>query len=59
MCIMAAEGIKLSWNVTKEEIDPEAEGLMEKIKTIYDSIGALTYDQVTYDNVVKVCFSGN
>uniref|UniRef100_A0A0B7A044 Peptidase M3A/M3B catalytic domain-containing protein n=2 Tax=Arion vulgaris TaxID=1028688 RepID=A0A0B7A044_9EUPU len=51
--IMAANGIKLSWKITKEQINPIAEKLMEKVKAVYDSIGALSDDEVTYDNVVK------
>ncbi|XP_055885225.1 thimet oligopeptidase-like isoform X1 [Biomphalaria glabrata] len=50
---MAAEGIRLSWHVKKEQIDADAEQLMERLKQVYDSMGALTEDQVTYDNVVK------
>jgi len=51
---MAANGIKLSWNVKKEQIEKDTDVLMERVKTVYDSVGALKDDQVTFDNVVKV-----
>lgn len=50
---MAADGIKLCWNVKKENIESDAEKLMERMKTVYDAIGALSDDQVTYENVVQ------
>ena len=53
---MAAEGIKLCWNVKKEDIENDAEKLMERMKKVYDAIGSLSDDQVTYENVVQVRF---
>ncbi|CAL1530338.1 unnamed protein product [Lymnaea stagnalis] len=50
---MAAKGIKLTWNVTKGQISNDADKLMERIKQVYDSIGALSEEEVTYDNVLK------
>jgi thimet oligopeptidase len=50
---VTAEGIKLHWKITKEEINPRAEKLMEKVKAAYDSIGALKDNEVTYANVLK------
>ncbi|GFO13301.1 hypothetical protein PoB_003980600 [Plakobranchus ocellatus] len=50
---MSADGIKLSWNVKKEEIDSDADKLMERMKKVYDEIGALSDDQITYENVVQ------
>ncbi|XP_005108948.1 thimet oligopeptidase isoform X2 [Aplysia californica] len=50
---MAADGIKLSWNVKKEQIEKDTDVLMERVKTVYDSVGAVKDDQVTFDNVVK------
>ena len=51
---MAADGIKLCWNVKKENIENDAEKLMERMKKVYDAIGILSDDQVTYENVVQV-----
>ncbi|CAG5132560.1 unnamed protein product, partial [Candidula unifasciata] len=50
---MVADGIKLSWKIKRENINSEADKIIESLKTVYDSIGALSDDQVTYDNVVK------
>ncbi|GFR86535.1 neurolysin, mitochondrial [Elysia marginata] len=50
---MAADGIKLCWNVKKENIESDAEKLMERMKTVYDAIGKLSDDEVTYENVVQ------
>ncbi|XP_059151860.1 thimet oligopeptidase-like [Physella acuta] len=50
---MAAPGIKLTWNVKKEQINVDAEGLMKRMKEVYDAIGALSNDDANYDNVVK------
>ena len=52
---MAAPGIKLTWQVTKEQIEKDTDELMKRVKTVHDDIGALTDEQVTYENVVKVC----
>ena len=51
---MAAEGIKCSWGVTKEQIQTDTDKLMLRVKAAYDSIGALKNEEVSYDNVVKV-----
>ncbi|RUS85144.1 hypothetical protein EGW08_007108 [Elysia chlorotica] len=40
--------------VKKEDIESDAEKLMERMKKVYDAIGALSDDQVTYENVVQV-----
>jgi len=50
---MAAEGIKCSWGVTKEQIEKDTDKLMLRVKAAYDSIGALKNEEVSYDNVVK------
>jgi len=50
---MAAEGIRCSWGVTKEQIEKDTDKLMQKVKDAYDSIGALKNEEVSYDNVVK------
>lgn len=54
---MAAPGIKLTWNVKKEQINADAEGLMKRMKEVYDAIGALSSDESNYDSVVKVHFN--
>ncbi|BFY99936.1 hypothetical protein BsWGS_02976 [Bradybaena similaris] len=50
---MVVEGVMLSWKIAKEQIASDADRLMESVKTVYDAIGALSDDEVTYNNVVK------
>jgi len=50
---MSADGIKLNWGVTKEQIEKDTDVLITKVKAVYDKIGALKNDEVSYDNVVK------
>jgi len=50
---MSAEGIKLSWEVSKDQIEKDTDILINKVKEVYDKIGLLKKDEVSYDNVVK------
>lgn len=54
---MAAKGIKLKWNnIDKDRLRADADAMMENLKKVYDEVGALSDDSVTYENVVKVTF---
>ena len=45
---------KLIWKLTPEIINKSADELMTKTKAVYDGVGALSSEAVTYNNVVKV-----
>ncbi|XP_069128024.1 thimet oligopeptidase-like [Argopecten irradians] len=47
-------GHKLRWDLTTQSIEKETTSLIEKSKSVYDAVGSLSKDSVTYDNVVKV-----
>ncbi|KAK3580969.1 hypothetical protein CHS0354_006996 [Potamilus streckersoni] len=53
--IMATQdGNRLSWKiVTAEYIKKTTDELIENAKAVYDAVGALKPEQMTYDNVVK------
>ena len=51
---MACPGNKLRWDVNKDDFPRLTEELIASTKTVYDVVGALTKDEVNYDNVIKV-----
>lgn len=44
---------KLIWKLTPDIIKKSADDLMTKTKTVYDTVGALPSESVTYNSVVK------
>lgn len=40
--------------ITPEYIEKETDALIDKQRAVYDTVGSLPLDQVTYDNVIKV-----
>lgn len=51
---MSCPGNRMRWNLTPNEIPVEADNLMVKSKSVYDTIGALSPNEVNYDNTIKV-----
>ncbi|XP_060070329.1 thimet oligopeptidase-like [Ylistrum balloti] len=49
----AYAGHKLRWDLTPESIVKGAISLIEKSKLVYDGVGSLNKDNITYDSVVK------
>jgi len=47
-------GNLLSWDLTTASIEKQTEDLKKKTQIVYDAVGSLSKDEVTYDNVVKV-----
>lgn len=45
---------KLIWKLTPDIFKKSADDLMTKTKTVYDTVGALPSESVTYNSVVKV-----
>lgn len=48
------EGVKLRWDLSAEEILKRTDELIERSKRVYDAVGALKPDQLTYENCLKV-----
>ncbi|XP_045158245.2 thimet oligopeptidase-like [Mercenaria mercenaria] len=48
-----ASGNRLNWKLTQELIEKSTEELITKNKAIYDTVGAVNANDVTYENVVK------
>ena len=48
------EGVKLRWDLSAEEIFKRTDELIELSKEVYDAVGALKPDQLTYENCLKV-----
>ena len=44
----------MRFDLTKEDIEKEANELIIKSKAVYDAIGSLKPENVTFENVVKV-----
>lgn len=40
--------------ITPEYIEKETDALINKQRAVFDTVGSLPLDQVTYDNVIKV-----
>ena len=53
---MACPGNRMRWDITPEEIATKTEQLMTKSKAIYDYVGAIKTEDITYENVLKVYF---
>lgn len=53
--IMAAvaEGVKLNWNLSTEEILKRTDELIERSRKVYDAVGALKPEELTYENCLK------
>lgn len=54
--IMAAvaERVKLNWNLSTEEILKRTDELIERSSKVYDAVGALKPEELTYENCLKV-----
>jgi hypothetical protein len=53
---MASPGNRMHWDdVTTEYIAAETERLISQSKVVYDAVGSLSADAVTYENVIKAC----
>lgn len=48
------EGVKLRWDLSAEEILKRTDELIKRSKRVYDTVGALKPDQLTYENCLKV-----
>lgn len=51
---MALSAVRLSWKIAAADIPDLVDGLIGRTKAVYDAVGALTHNQVNYENVVKV-----
>ena len=52
---MSVTGNLLSWKITPAQIEQSSKELIEKMKKIYDDVGKLKPEEVSYTSVVKVC----
>ena len=50
----SVEGVKLRWDLSAEDILKRTDELIERSKRVYDAVGALKPDQLTYENCLKV-----
>ena len=51
---MASPGNQMRWDLTPEIITQEADQLMEESKKVYDQVGSLKPEDVTFDSVLQV-----
>ena len=49
----------MTWDLTPEDIAKETDVLIAKSKVVYDAVGALSADAVTYENIINVSDSKN
>ena len=47
-------GVKLRWDLSTEEILKLTDELIERSRKVYDAVGALKPDELTYQNCLKV-----
>lgn len=54
--IMAAvaEGVKLNWNLSTEDILKRTDELIERSRKVYNAVGALKPEELAYENCLKV-----
>ncbi|CAH3015421.1 unnamed protein product [Porites evermanni] len=48
-----AEGVKLDWNLSTEEILKRTDELIERSRKVYNAVGALRPEELTYENCLK------
>lgn len=48
-----AEPNRLRWNLSKQQIEEEAQALMCRTRRVYDRVGSLDPAEVTYENTLK------
>lgn len=48
------EGVKLRWDLSTEEILKRTDELIERSRKVYDAVGALKAEELTYENCLKV-----
>ena len=48
------EGVRLQWDATKEEISKRADELIEQSRKVFDAVGALKPDDLSFKNCLKV-----
>ena len=51
---MAAPGNRMRWDIVSSDVSKKADELMAKSKAVYDAVGALSSEDISYDNSVKV-----
>ncbi|XP_013398573.1 thimet oligopeptidase isoform X1 [Lingula anatina] len=56
---MAAPGNRLRWDLTAEDIPVKAEELIKKSRAVYDAVGALKPEEISYDRVIKALADNN
>ena len=49
-----AGGVKLNWNLSTEEILKRTDELIERSRKVYNAVGALRPEELTYENCLKV-----
>lgn len=49
-----AEVVKLNWNLSTEEILKRTDELIERSRKVYNAVGALKPEGLTYQNCLKV-----
>lgn len=48
------QGVKLRWDLSTEDILKRTDELIERSRKVYDAVGALKPDELTYENCLKV-----
>ena len=48
-------GNRLSWNITSELIEVSTEELITKNRAIFDRVGALKEEDITFERAIQVC----
>ena len=44
----------MQWDFASADLDKEADALITKTRAVYDAVGGVKADDVTYDNIIKV-----
>lgn len=51
---MASPGNRMRWDITVSDVPIQADKLIEQTRVIYDAVGTVKNDDVSFENVIKV-----
>ena len=52
---MIEKHVQLKWDLSKEDIEKATEDLIQTSRAVFDAVGSLKEEELTFNNLLKVC----